>query len=41
MQKRAAPEMFASHQDYTARCELNGVYPTYGFRTWIRMRTQF
>ena len=39
--KRATPEMLTRYREYTARCEANGVYPPYGFRTWIRMRTQF
>ena len=41
MKKRATAEMLASYREYTARCEANGVYPPYEFRTWIRMRTQF
>lgn len=41
MQKRVTPAMLASYRKYTARCEANGVYPPYGFKKWIRIRTQF
>ena len=40
MKKRATPEMLASYREYTARCQVNGVFPPYEFRTWIRKITK-
>jgi hypothetical protein len=41
MKTRATPEMLARYREYTAHCAANGVFPPYGFKKWIRIRTQF
>lgn len=38
---KGTTELFIQYREYCARCEKNGVYPPYGYATWIRCRTQF
>jgi hypothetical protein len=41
MELQGTTELFVQYLEYVAATQRNGVFPPYGYATWIRCRTQF